>query len=193
MSVITQNDYIGLVSLAMYRAAAEVAGIEIIEEKLFGFETIDFAPVVSGVIAKNPDILCWDTAYPDYVNLLTEQAFQQNYQGQIVTCTLDGYTQMLEKSSVAFMEGSIWQFPDFDDEAVQAEGINFAKPREFFNKYEERHQIRGTSPECVERGVLGIRRHPRDVERRHRSRRRIPPHGGVQGAQGDEPRAARLW
>ena len=139
MSVITQNDYLGLVSLAMYRAAAEVAGIEIIEEKLFGFETIDFAPVVSGVIAKNPDILCWDTAYPDYVNLLTEQAFQQNYQGQIVTCTLDGYTQMLEKSSVAFMEGSIWQFPDFDDEAMQAEDINFAKPREFFNKYEERH------------------------------------------------------
>ncbi len=139
MAVITQNDEIGFASLATYRAAAEVAGIEIIEEKLFGFETIDFAPVVAPVIAMEPDIMCWDTAYPDYVNLLTEQAFQQGYQGQFVTCTFDGYPLIIEKSSPEFMEGAVWQFPDFDDAILTGPDINFSNPKQFFDLYEERH------------------------------------------------------
>jgi branched-chain amino acid transport system substrate-binding protein len=139
MAVITQNDEIGLASLATYRAAAEVEGVEIIDEKLFGFETIDFAPVVAPVLAKQPDILCWDTAYPDYVNLLTEQAFLQNYKGQFVSCTFDGYDLIIEKSSKEFMEGAIWQFCDFDDPMLQGSGINFEKPAQFFKIYTERY------------------------------------------------------
>ncbi|MEE9299756.1 MAG: ABC transporter substrate-binding protein, partial [Alphaproteobacteria bacterium] len=138
MAVITQNDEIGLASLATYRAAAEVAGIEIIDEKLFGFETIDFAPVVAPVLAKQPDILCWDTAYPDYVNLLTEQAFLQNYQGQFVSCTFDGYDLIIEKSSKEFMEGAVWQFCDFDDPMLFGSEINFENPAAFYRTYQER-------------------------------------------------------
>jgi branched-chain amino acid transport system substrate-binding protein len=108
MAVITQNDEIGLASLATYRAAAEV-------------------------------ILCWDTAYPDYVNLLTEQAFQQDYKGQFVSCTFDGYDRIIEKSSKEFMEGAIWQFCDFDDPMLQNPTINFEKPAAFFWLYNQRY------------------------------------------------------
>ena len=129
----------GLSSLATYRAAFEVTGIEIVEEKLFGFDVVDFAPVVSACLAKNPDILCWDTAYPDYVTLMTEQAFLQGFQGKFVSCTLDQYPNVIDKSSQEFVEGFIFQFPDFDDPMMQGPDINFANAAEFYRIYQEKY------------------------------------------------------
>ena len=37
------------------------------------------------------------------------------------------------------MEGVIFQFPDFDDPALNAPGINFADPNGFFDTYNQRH------------------------------------------------------
>ena len=36
------------------------------------------------------------------------------------------------------MEGFIFQFPDFDDNALNAEQVNFAAPNEFFAEYNKR-------------------------------------------------------
>jgi branched-chain amino acid transport system substrate-binding protein len=138
-AIATQNDELGLTSLATYRAAFEVAGIEVVEENLFGFEVTDFAPVVSKLIAASPDLITWDTAYPDYVNLLTEQAFLQGYKGQFVNCTLDQYDHILAKTSKEFLEGFLWQFPDLDDPIMQGSDTHFEGAADFYKTYAERY------------------------------------------------------
>jgi len=138
-AIATQNDELGLTSLATYRAAFEVAGIEVVEENLFGFEVTDFAPVVSKLIAASPDLITWDTAYPDYVNLLTEQAYLQGYKGQFVNCTLDQYDHILAKTSKEFLEGFLWQFPDLDDPIMQGPDTHFKGAADFYKTYSERY------------------------------------------------------
>ena len=138
--ICAQDDALGLPSVATYLAAFEAAGIELLEEPLlFDPATTDFAPVVTKLLAKNPQIVCLDTCYSDYVHPIVEQLFQQGYDGQILSCTADFYDQMIEKTSVDFMEGFVFQFPDFDDPALNAEAINFNDPNGFFAEYNKRH------------------------------------------------------
>jgi branched-chain amino acid transport system substrate-binding protein len=135
-----QDDALGKPSVATYLAAFEAAGIEMVDAPLF-FDpaTTDFAPVMTRLLAANPDILCLDTCYADYVHPLCEQAFQQGYQGQIISCTADFYQNIIEKTSEEFMEGFIFQFPDFDDPALNSEGVNFVNPNEFYAEYAKRY------------------------------------------------------
>ena len=134
-----QDDALGLPSVATYLAAFEAAGIEMQDEPLlFDPATTDFAPVVTRLIANNPDIVCLDTCYSDYVHPICEQLFQQGYKGQIISCTADFYDQMIAKTSEEFMEGFIFQFPDFDDAALNADNINFDDPNGFFAEYNKR-------------------------------------------------------
>ena len=37
------------------------------------------------------------------------------------------------------MEGFIFQFPDFDDPALNGEGVNFVNPNEFYAEYAKRY------------------------------------------------------
>ena len=88
-AVITaQDDSLGKPSVATYLAAFEAAGIEVIDDPLF-FDpaTTDFAPVMTRLLSKRPDIVCLDTAYADYVHPLSEQAFQQGFKGTMISCT----------------------------------------------------------------------------------------------------------
>ena len=135
-----QDDALGLPSVATYLAAFEAAGITMQEDPLlFDPATTDFAPVVTRLIAGNPDIVCLDTCYSDYVHPITEQLFQQGYSGQIISCTADFYDQMIERTSVEFMEGFVFQFPDFDDPELNQPSINFQDPNRFFEVYNQRH------------------------------------------------------
>ena len=137
--ICAQDDALGKPSVATYLAAFEAAGIEVQGAPLF-FDpaTTDFAPVMTKLLAGKPDILCLDTCYADYVHPLCEQAFQQGYKGQIISCTADFYQKIIEKTSKEFMEGFIFQFPDFDDPALNSEGVNFVKPNEFYAEYAKR-------------------------------------------------------
>ncbi|MEM7222032.1 MAG: ABC transporter substrate-binding protein [Pseudomonadota bacterium] len=138
--ICAQDDALGLPSVATYLAAFEAEGIELAEEPLlFDPSTTDFAPVVTKLLAANPDIVCLDTCYSDYVHPITEQLFQQGFKGQIISCTADFYDKMIEKTSKEFMEGFIFQFPDFDDPALNAANINFNNPNRFFEEYNKRH------------------------------------------------------
>ena len=135
-----QDDALGLPSVATYLAAFEAAGIEMLEEPtLFDPATTDFAPVVTKLLSADPDIFCLDTSYADYVHPITEQLFQQGYTGQIISCTADFYEQMIAKTSVEFMEGFIFQFPDFDDPALNEPFVNFRDPNRFYEVYAERY------------------------------------------------------
>ncbi len=134
-----QDDALGLPSVATYLAAFEAAGIEMLDDPLlFDPATTDFAPVVTKLISGNPDIVCLDTCYSDYVHPIAEQLFQQGFKGQIISCTADFYDQMIAKTSEEFMEGFIFQFPDFDDAALNSDQINFADPNGFYAEFNKR-------------------------------------------------------
>lgn len=137
--IAAQNDSLGLPSVATYLAAFEARGIEVIDQNLFDPATTDFAPIVTSLLAKKPDIFCLDTCYADYVNLITEQLFHQGFKGQWLSCTFDNYPDVIEKTSKEFVEGFVFQFPDFDDEALNADFINFKNPNPFYDEFVKRH------------------------------------------------------
>ena len=135
-----QDDALGIPSVATYLAAFEAAGIEMMDDPLlFDIATTDFAPIVTKLISGNPDIVCLDTCYTDFVHPIMEQLFQQGYSGQVISCTADFYDQIIEKTSVEFVEGFVFQFPDFDDPELNKDFINFRDPNKFFEVYNERH------------------------------------------------------
>jgi branched-chain amino acid transport system substrate-binding protein len=137
--ICAQDDALGKPSVATYLAAFEAAGIEVQGDPVF-FDpaTTDFAPVMTQLLSSNPDILCLDTCYADYVQPLCEQAFQQGFKGQIISCTVDYYKRIVERTSKEFMEGVIFQFPDFDDPKLNEEQINFPRPNEFYAEFVKR-------------------------------------------------------
>jgi len=143
--ICAQDDELGIPSVATYRAAFEVAGIEVVGENIFDIATTDFAPIVTSLLAQNPDIFCFDTAYPDYVNLICAQLYQQGYKGKMISCTLDNYPAILEKTSKDFLEGFIYQFPDFDDPALDAPNISFKNPHKFFDEFNKKHPASWTA------------------------------------------------
>jgi len=136
--ICAQDDALGRPSVATYLAAFEAEGIEVRDTVFFDISTTDFAPIMTALMSKNPDIICLDTAYADYVHPLCEQAYLQGYKGQMISCTADFYEKIIDKTSKEFMEGFIFQFPDFDDPALNDSRINFMNPNGFYAEYNKR-------------------------------------------------------
>ncbi|MET0407402.1 MAG: ABC transporter substrate-binding protein [Hyphomicrobium sp.] len=130
-----QRDLLGLPSIATYRAAFEAAGIELVAERLFEPDTNDFAPIVEELMVKKPDILCWDTAYEPFVHALTVEAHKRGFKGRILSCTCDNYQELIRRTSPEFMEGFVFQFPDFDDPRLNEGHINFENPGAFYDEF----------------------------------------------------------
>lgn len=139
VAMCAQQDALGMPSIATYRAAFEVAGIEIVKEILFPVAVTGFGSIVTELLATEPDILCWDTAYEPFVHALTEEAFRQGFTGQIISCTCDNYQRLVERTSKAFMEGFVFQFPDFDDPALNSPHVSFTEPNEFYEEFNQRY------------------------------------------------------
>ena len=136
--IVTNNDVeYGLQSAATYQAAFEVAGIEVIDINLHGFDVTDFAPIVSSVLAKKPDIFCMATSF--YVTPLMEQLYHQGFEGKIISCTLDYYDEIIAKTSKDFVNGTLFQLPDFDDPKLTEGGIHFPNPGDFDAKFRKAH------------------------------------------------------
>ena len=136
--ICAQDDFLGRPSVATYLAAFEAAGIEVLDTLFFDISTTDFAPVMTSMLSRNPDIVCLDTAYADFVHPLCEQAFLQGFKGQMISCTADFYEQIIDKTSKEFMEGFVFQFPDFDDPALNDPRVNFQDPNAFYAEYSKR-------------------------------------------------------
>ena len=134
--IVTNNDVeYGLQSTATYQAAFEVVGIDVVDTNLHGFDVTDFAPIVSSVLAKKPDIFCMATSF--YVTPIMEQLYHQGFEGKIISCTLDFYHEIIAKTSVDFVNGTIYQFPDFDDPALS--DVNFPDPGGFDAAFRKDH------------------------------------------------------
>ena len=138
VAICAQQDALGLPSLATYKAAFEAANIAVVKEILYPATQHDMDDVVDAMLAEEPDILCWDTAYEPHVHALTEAAFRKGFSGQILSCTCDNYQGLIAKTNQEFMEGFIFQFPDFDDPALDDPRINFSRPREYFEEFNRR-------------------------------------------------------
>lgn len=135
VAMCTQNDLHGLPSIATYRAAFEVAGIDLVAEHMFPVETTDFGAIVDRLLVSNPDILCWDTAYEPFLHALTKEAFKRGFKGRLLSCTCDNYQDLVAQTSVEFMEGFVFQFPDFDDPKLGDSRINFEDANAFYAEF----------------------------------------------------------
>ena len=140
-----QKDAMGLPSMATYRAAFKVAGHRILKEVQYDPNHADVATVVQPMLDQNSDILCWCTSYTPMVNAMTEYAYAQGYKGQILSCTLDGYKSLIERTSAEFMEGFVFQFPDFDDPKLKEKAFFFNQPKRFYEEYNRRFSGTWTS------------------------------------------------
>ncbi|EGG99878.1 ABC transporter2C periplasmic substrate-binding protein2C putative [gamma proteobacterium IMCC2047] len=134
--IVTTNDIeYGQQSAAVYQAAFEARGIEVLDTNFHGFDVTDFAPIVQGLLASKPDIFCMATDV--YTTPLIEALYNQGYEGKIISCTLDLYDEVIAKTSKEFVEGIIFQFPDFDDPALQSDDILFPDPSGFWDTFQK--------------------------------------------------------
>ncbi len=138
VALCAQRDALGLPSLATYRAAFESAGMPIVKELLYTGAPSDPDAMVDALLSADPDILCWDTAYESVVHALTEAAWRKGFKGQILSCTCDNYPALIERTSREFMEGFVFQFPDFDDPKLEDARVDFPRPAEFYAEFNRR-------------------------------------------------------
>ena len=118
VAICSQVDELGLPSLATYRAAFKAANIHITKEIQYDPGTTTAAGIVQPMLDSGADILCWCTSYTPMVHAMTEYAHAKGFKGQIISCTLDYYDQLVARTSAEFMEGFVFQFPDFVDEKM---------------------------------------------------------------------------
>ena len=138
VALCAQTDAIGLPSLATYRTAFARAGFSVTREIQYHPDCTDIASIADPLLATDPDVLCWCTSYTPMVHALTEYAFSRGFTGQIISCTLDQYDRLIARTSAEFMEGFLFQFPDFDDPALKGKTFFFNQPQAFFEEYNTR-------------------------------------------------------
>ncbi|SUZ32713.1 hypothetical protein ROE7235_02475 [Roseibaca ekhonensis] len=138
VDVCSQRDGFGLPSLATYRAALKASGHTLCKEVQYAPDDTDVAGIVQPMLDETPDLLCWCTSYTPMVHAMTEYAHAQGFRGKILSCTLDQYERLVARTSTEFMEGAIFQFPDFDDPALAEKAFFFNQPHSFYAEYQDR-------------------------------------------------------
>lgn len=138
IALCSQRDSFGLPSLATYRAALRAAGLALAAEVQYPPDQTDVAGIVDPMLAASPDVLCWCTSYTPIVHAMTEYAHLQGFRGTILSCTMDQYDRLIARTSPEFMEGTVFQFPDFDDPALTEKTFFFNQPSLFYSEYQRR-------------------------------------------------------
>jgi branched-chain amino acid transport system substrate-binding protein len=81
MAHVAQDDLIGIEGATYTYAGAKANNIKVVYDKFFAPETQDFAPIVSAMLAKKPDIINLGCSYVEYVDLIVEQCYKQGFKG----------------------------------------------------------------------------------------------------------------
>lgn len=113
-AVISQDDTIGLTSQAWEVGSALSDGWEVVYDEHYAMETTDFAPVVTAMLATNPEVVSLNLSYPTFVVQIIEQLYLQGYKGLISANYLDTES-ILQKVPAEYIEGATDSFPLFDD------------------------------------------------------------------------------
>lgn len=138
VALCTQTDRLGLPSLAVYRTAFDAVGWSRVKEVRYRPDEADADLIVEEMLGAEPDVLCWCTSTPPMVHALTEAAYRRDFRGRILSCVGDGYSRLIERTSLDFMEGFTFQFPDFDDPQLAEAAFFFRQPKAFFETYNAR-------------------------------------------------------
>jgi len=148
-AVISQDDTIGLTSQAWEVGSALSDGWDVVYDEHYAIETTDFAPVVSAMLATNPEVVSLNLSYPTFVVQIIEQLYLQGYKGLISANYLDTES-ILQKVPVEYLEGATDSFPLFDDPWWGEPSFQ----SEFNREWHERYGPGG--PEDVKRQITGI-------------------------------------
>jgi branched-chain amino acid transport system substrate-binding protein len=138
VALCSQTDAFGLPSLATYRAAFKASSMQVCKEIQYAPDTTGAAAIVQPMLDAGAEVLCWCTSYTPMVHAMTEYAYAQGFTGTILSCTMDQYDRLVARTSREFMEGTIFQFPDFDDPALAEKAFFFNQPSLFFSEYNRR-------------------------------------------------------
>lgn len=156
IALCSQTDALGLPSLATYRAACAAAGIKVVKEIRYDPQNRDAAGMIAAMMAEAPDIMCFCTSHTPMVHALTEAAFAAGYVGQLMSCTLDAYPRLIARTSAAYMQGFVFQFPDFDDPALAEKAFFFNRPKDFYQEYQRRFPDSWTAVSWEYAAILDI-------------------------------------
>lgn len=137
VAMCAQDDVTGRSSLAFWRAGFDAHGFEIVSDEYFDNATTDFAPIVSAMLASEPDAVCIDTTYPSVALLLVEQLYIRNFKGRILHAGLELLPDMVARTSKKFMEGAIAFFPRFDDANIASAAPGMTDPAGFYADFEK--------------------------------------------------------
>lgn len=138
VALCSQTDVLGLSALATYRAAFRATNRSVVREILYDPDETGVEAMVAAMLESDPDILCLGSSYTPMVHALTEEAHRAGFRGQILSSTADYYPRLVARTSEAFMEGFLFQFPDFDDPALRDRPFFFNRPAAFYEEYNRR-------------------------------------------------------
>jgi branched-chain amino acid transport system substrate-binding protein len=148
-AVLSQDDTIGQTSQAWEVASAKADGWDVVYDQHYSLDTQDFAPIVTAVLATNPDVVSLNLSYPDFVVQIVEQLYSQGFEGRISANYLDTES-ILQKVPGEYLEGAVDSFPLFDDPWWGSESFQ----HRFYDQWMERYGPGG--PEDVKREITGI-------------------------------------
>jgi len=120
-AVITMDDVFGKQGEAYSVAGWKSAGVELSYVERFSLDTTDFAPVMSAILATEPDVIDMSVTYPEFAILITEQAYLQGFEGKLSHLDSDlaattarvplNYLSGRYHESFAEMSDAIWGDP----------------------------------------------------------------------------------
>ncbi len=147
----TQDGIMSRMNGAWEVGAAIAEGFEIVYEEFFSPETTDFAPVITAMMATNPDLISLVEAWPTFQTLMWEQLYLQGYEGVVIQNYADWETNLTKVPAeyVAARYG-IDSFPLMDDPWWGEPSWPFAFTRVWNERYGP------GAPEDVKRGMTGI-------------------------------------
>jgi len=148
-AVLSQDDSIGLSSQAWEVGSALADGWDVVYDEHYSLDTVDFAPIVTAVLATKPDVVSLNLSYPDFVVGIIEQLSVQGYKGEISANYLDSES-ILTKVPASYMEGAVDSFPLFNDPHWAKD----SPQRKFYEEWTKRYGPGG--PDDVKRGITGI-------------------------------------
>jgi len=138
MAHVAQDDLIGIEGATYTYAGAKANNIELVYDKFFAPETQDFAPIVSAMLAKKPDIINLGTSYVEYVDLIVEQCYKQGFKGILVG--VEFMQSTIDKVPSEWLEArkAVGCFPRFDDPVIKDLKIGERTFGEFYAEFVKR-------------------------------------------------------
>ena len=115
-AIFSQDDTTGMVTQSWEVAAAKVLGFDMVYDKHFSQETTDFAPLVTSVLATNPDFISLNVTWPDYIVPIVELLYQHGFNG-VLSGNYFVEAELSSKVPAEWLEKvrTIDSYPNFDD------------------------------------------------------------------------------